>query len=76
MNGAETMKDKILWLRVTQDKYELPIAVADSSYEMSLMFGDTPRAIVEKASQYRRYNKMTPYRSVRISREEWENGIN
>lgn len=30
---------KYLWLAVTPDKYELPLAVADSARELARMFG-------------------------------------
>jgi len=33
------MKKKTLWLKVTPDKYELPVAVADDPYELAEMVG-------------------------------------
>lgn len=33
------MKQKYLWLAVTPDKYELPLAVCDTSKELGLLFG-------------------------------------
>lgn len=33
------MKQKYLWLAVTPDRYELPLAVCDTSQELGMLFG-------------------------------------
>lgn len=41
-----------IWMKVTQDEFELPLAVADSSYELAKMCGTTAnnvRSTVAKA---------------------------
>ena len=53
---------KYLWLLVTKDKYELPLAVADTANELARMTGTTKNNIV---SQISRGNKKSMYRRVR-----------
>lgn len=36
---------KVLWLEVTQDEYELPLAVAIDQHELARMRGVTPEHI-------------------------------
>ena len=38
------MKD-VLYMKVTADKYELPIAVADTAVELAKMVGVTPNSV-------------------------------
>lgn len=52
---------KYLWLLVTKDKYELPLAVADTANELARMTGTTKNNIV---SQISRGNKKSMYRRV------------
>lgn len=40
-------------MAVTPDKYELPIAVADSAEELAQMLGVTPRAIYHTISRHK-----------------------
>lgn len=41
-----------LWLAVTPDKYELPIAVADTQQKLADMLGVTSSTIAHKAYAY------------------------
>jgi len=63
---------KYLWLKVTEDKYELPMVVADSLTELSEILGVSTHSI---SSSLLRHKKMkhkdgsaypSPYRKVRI----------
>lgn len=44
----------MIWLAVTPDQYELPIAVADTAKELSKMLGLKPHAVTEL---YYKHNK-------------------
>lgn len=44
---------KYLWLAVTADKYELPLAVADSAAELGRMFGMKKNSIIGAVSKQR-----------------------
>jgi len=58
-----------IWLKVTQDKYELPVAVADSSEELARMCGVTASSIHSSMSHAKDGTRKTPYRKVRIKFE-------
>ena len=45
------MTQKYLWLAVTADKYELPIAVADSAKELAAMCGVSTSTIISSAKR-------------------------
>lgn len=47
-----------LWMKVTKDKYELPIAVAGSAAELARMVGKTQNAIRSRVS----HAKKEPWR--------------
>lgn len=44
---------KVLWLKVTMDEYELPVAVADSAAELAKMLGVTVNNIRSSYSKYK-----------------------
>lgn len=44
----------ILWLEVTNDKYELPVAVADTSDELGRMVGVTGNTIRKMVYKHRK----------------------
>lgn len=58
----QMQEKKYLWLLVTKDKYELPLAVADTAKELAIMTGTTKNNIV---SQISRGSKKSMYRRVR-----------
>ena len=58
-----------IWLTVTQAKYELPVAVADSSEELARMLGVTVQSIYSSMSHAKDGTRKTPYRKVRIKFE-------
>ena len=45
---------KHIWMKVTKDKYQLPLAVADSASELARICGTTPNSIVSTFSHYRK----------------------
>lgn len=59
----------MLWLAVTPDEYELPIAVADTAKELSHMLGMKSHAVTElyhkhNKGVYKRYEK---YKIVKVN---------
>ena len=46
----------VLWLKITKDKYELPVAVAESPRELEQMLG-LSRKTVSKQIWYAKKNK-------------------
>lgn len=42
-----------IWMKVSHDKYELPIAVADSASELAKLCGTTPNVIYSQRSHFR-----------------------
>ena len=64
-------KKTILWVAVTEDELQLPIAVTDTSIEMAEYFGVTQFTLRRWSSEYkaglRRYPRVI---SVRIEGEE------
>lgn len=56
-----------LYLKVTTDEYELPIAVADSAYELAEMVGTKQSVIYSSIS-----HKRGSYRRVEVEDDETE----
>ena len=62
---------KILWLKVTQDQYELPLAITDTAQEMAELYDVSIQAVKSSASDYNKdRRKCTPFRSVKLSDED------
>ena len=58
---------KVLWLEVTKDKYELPLAVADTQSELAKMRGTTKEKIRTSYSKYKLgIAKSCKYRRVEV----------
>lgn len=60
-----------LWIAITTDELELPIAVADTARELGRMIGKTENAICSTYKQYRKGNikdkkRKCPYVKVKI----------
>lgn len=61
-------KEKYVWLLITTDKYELPLAVADTAVELAGMIGVSPHSIVSCYSRYTRgKGNNCKYRKVKIN---------
>lgn len=61
----------MIWMAVTPDKYELPMAVADTASELSLMLGLKKHGVTElyhkhKKGVYKQYEK---YKIVKVEEE-------
>lgn len=64
---------KVIWLRVTMDRYEFPLDIADSAKEMSEKTGKTIEAIRSSACAYDHGRAhLTPFRRVEVEWNEAE----
>ena len=69
----------IVYMMVTRDKYELPLAIADSVRELAEMIGKEPNRISSSMSHAKARGYKSPYRRVEIEDEVLNNdtcGIN
>ena len=59
--------NKAIWMKVTMDEYELPVAVAESCRELSEMVGVTVNNIRSSYSKYKSGQRKTcQYRKVEV----------
>lgn len=62
---------KKLWMKVTNDEYELPLAVADTMAELARMTGIKPESLYSIISRDRHGKKHSySYREVEINDED------
>lgn len=62
---------KKLWMKVTNDEYELPLAVAESAAELARMTGIKPESLYSIISRERHGKKRTySYREVEVDDED------
>lgn len=59
------MKEKYLYMAVTADKYELPIAVRDTAVDLGKIFGKTANAIVSSICR-KRNGRYTGIKFVKV----------
>lgn len=60
-----------IWMAVTNDNKELPVAIADTARELALICGTSQKSIQCSYSRYKTgRNKTSPYRKVVIDDEE------
>lgn len=65
------MATKYVWMEVTVDKYELPLAVADNPVALARLIGERSTSIREAWSRYKRgTNKTCRYRRVALTEED------
>ena len=54
-----------IWLKVTMDEYELPLAVGYSAEDLAEQVGTTQQCVISSYSKYKRGKiKKSPYRKV------------
>jgi hypothetical protein len=63
------MKRNEIWIKVTRDKYELPVAVADSVQELSAMTGHSVQTIRSIISR-QKHGRIKFSQFIRIPVEE------
>ena len=55
-----------LWLCITLDQYELPTAVADTSYELARLCGVSKNTIISSVSHSKKYGYRSRYIKVEV----------
>lgn len=61
----------MLWMKVTNDKYELPIAIAESAYELADMLGINANVIYSQMSHFKAgRTKSCPYIQIKEGDED------
>lgn len=69
--GKENGKKMKVWMAVTRDEYELPIAIADTAEGLAKLVGTTTNAVVSTVSHYRKgRKKKCKYYQVEIDEDE------
>ena len=58
-----------LYIKVTSDEYELPIAVADSKRELAKMVGVRPRSVNDALYSAKKRGGTSAYKEVEIEDE-------
>lgn len=62
---------EVIWMEVTSDKYELPVAVADSAEELAKMSGVKRTSIIEQLCRYRHgLYKQCKYRKIELTEDD------
>ena len=59
-----------IWMMVTRDKYELPLAIADTARELAEMTGFHETSIMKGVLSYEAGSKYSRFRRVRADRSE------
>ena len=61
---------KNIWMKITNDEYELPLAVADTAQELADIVGTTKNCIVSTISKFNKGKlKRTHYICVKVKDE-------
>lgn len=58
-----------VWMEITLDKYELPVAVAMTRVELARLVGVEPETISEQICRYRKHGMKCKYIKVEIEDE-------
>ena len=61
---------KIIWLKVTHDEYELPVAVGDSLADLAKLLKVSRNTIASSYSHFLHGGKWSSYRKVEIEEDE------
>lgn len=61
-----------LWLKVTADKYEFPLAVADSASQLANMVGTSKECIYSCVSHAKSHGYRSQYIKVEIEEDDTE----
>ena len=58
-----------VYMKVTKDEYELPIAIADSIPKLAAMLGIKPQSIYDSMRHVKSRGSWSPYKKVDIGKE-------
>lgn len=57
-----------VYMQVTKDEYELPLAIADSIPKLAEMVGVKTQSIYDSMRNAKRFGRKTPYKKVDIGK--------
>lgn len=60
----------VCWMRVTRDKYELPIAIADTAKQLAEICGVTTNSIYSAYCRVNRNGGFTAYKRIELEDED------
>lgn len=60
------LASKYIYMKVSEDKYQLPIAIADTVVELAKMCGTKPNCISSCISHAKKKNNKTSYIKVEV----------
>ena len=60
---------KVIWMKITKDEYELPVAVADTAAELARMLNVSVDTIYSATSRRRNRGDKTAF--IKVEVEEW-----
>lgn len=63
------INEDCVWMKVTDDKYEFPVIIADTAVELAGMLGCTPNNIYSSVSHAKHRMQNSPYRRVEIDED-------
>ena len=66
MSNARKKKPAYVWMKVTRDKYELPVALAETAGELAKLTGSTVVSICSGIYHERTKRCRSIYKKVRI----------
>lgn len=72
MSEGSEDRSRFVWMKVSDDEYELPVAVADSLAALARLCGVTEASIYSSMSKARHGIRKTLYRKVRIDLDDTE----
>lgn len=61
---------KYIWLKVTDDVYELPVCVANSCHELARRCGVTTKSIYARMAKAKQTGGGCIYQRIRVEKEE------
>ena len=57
---------KVIWMKITKDEYELPVAVADTAAELARMLNVSVDTIYSATSRRRNHGDKTAFVKVEV----------
>lgn len=65
---------KYLWIKVTDDELEYPVAIADSARELAKMLGVSTNSIYSAISKSRSRGNSTQFHKIELDEEDVDDG--
>lgn len=56
----------VVYMQVTKDEYELPVAIADTVAELAMLTGIKPNSISTSISKAKKYKRKSQYVKIEI----------